>query len=164
MSHSVEMSVALNTAHEVKVCNDALNEINAFPKEYTDIFGEKIKQIKTSAEELIEFAKSIDGVYGDSDDGFIKYQLKLDSMKKQINNIKSINLSKYISVVNNKDKTSINNIVAQNGIMATIAIQQLVELGMELTPDSLNKTIDEIRNKKEGLKSLMDENKRIGIS
>ena len=161
MSHSIEMSIALNTAHEVKVCEDVLKELKNFPQEYKDVFGQKIVQIESSVSELLKFAESMDGLYGDSDNGIVKYQLKLDSIKKQINNIKSINLSKYISVMENKDSSAINEIVTQNGIMATIAIQQLEEKAIDLNVESLNKEIDEIRTKKDGLKSLAEENKRI---
>ena len=161
MSHSIEMSVALNTAHEVKVCNDVLENINNFPKEYEAVFGNEINKIKGSISELKKFAEDTKGVFGDADNGFVKYQLKLDSIKKKINNIKSINLSRYISIVDKNDANEFNEIVAKNGIMATLAIQEINDRSIELNPSTLNDMIDEIRTKNSDILNLKEENKRI---
>ncbi|MCK5867533.1 MAG: hypothetical protein KAG14_03970 [Mycoplasmataceae bacterium] len=161
MSHSIKMSIALNTDHEVKVCNDISKEINSFPKEYLNTFGEEISKVKNSISELKKFAEDTKNIFGDSDIGFMEYQLKLDSIMKRIKNIKSINLSNYITSVNGKEVKKINEVVAKNGVMATLAIQKLSEEGIDLNLSSLNKMIDSMRTDTAKTKDMIEENKRV---
>ncbi|MCK5867018.1 MAG: hypothetical protein KAG14_01335 [Mycoplasmataceae bacterium] len=161
MSHSVEMSVALNTEQQVKVCNDVLTKMNSFSEEYVEVFGKQINEIKASIKELKEFASNAEGIFGDSDNGFVKYQLELDAIKKKINNIKSINLSKYLSIKDDANNADIKDIVVKNGIMATLAIQKIQEQSINLNATSLTKMIDEIRTQKDNTEALKEESSRI---
>ena len=152
MSHSISMTVALNTSHEIKVCDSIENEINLFSSEYKDLFSKEILDIQDNIKKLKEFASSINNVIGDSDSiaqtkTFFEYQKLQDSITKKIKNIKSINIGTYVERVQGIQKDEIDKIVTKNGILAILAMQSLETKAIELNSINLENAISEIRNK-----------------
>ena len=166
MSHSVSMTVALNTSHEVKICDSIENEIKAFSEEYKKFFAKEILDILESIKELKKFAASINDVIGDSDTinktkMFLEYQKLQDSITKKIQNIKSINIANYAEKVEGAEKDKIDVIVAKNGVLAMMAIQKLEDDNIQLNSNNLEETISKIRNKDVEETLLKSETKKI---
>ena len=150
MSHSVKLVIALNTEIELAICNEVEDKLNTFPKSYNEYFASEFKDIKLSIQELKSYINEIKDISFDSDlgrDFVYNYQRKLDSITKKIQNIKSINISEYIKKYDIKQNSEINKIIADNGIMATLAIQEIRAEHVEVTSKSLLNKINYMRNK-----------------
>lgn len=166
MSHSIKMTIALNSDHELKVCEDVQKTINQFPDEYKNIFGKQINSIGESIVELKEFAAGIDNLFVNVDsvgaqNSLLDYQRKLDGIVKRVNNIKSINLSEYITKVSSDKLEALEEIISNNGVMATLAIQQLDDEGIQLSKESVMERIDVIRNSDISSEELKVEIKKV---
>lgn len=152
MSHQIKMTIALNTQNEIEACKIAENKLNNLPKEYLEVFDREIEELRVSVSELSEFANNISGMTIDSDSAnsnnteFMNYQRKLDALMKRVENIRSINLSNYIKNVEEKEKSNVNKILVENGILGMLALQNITKKNLSVTPEELEKEIDEIRN------------------
>ena len=156
MSHSVKLSIALNASTEIKVCEKIKKDIEELSKEYKTVFSNEIKELKDSLKEMTIFVESIKGESVETDN-FLSYQMKMDSIKKRISNISSINIKNYIEKVESKDGIKINKIILDNGILATLAIQNIEENNESITSENLQYEINKIRVEKNLSNSFKEE-------
>ena len=147
MSHGVSF-VAFNLGEDIKLqCSDILNRLHSIEQ-----YDWKNEQTSKTIHSLLEqYQKKINDIYslqGKRVDSFQAQQMLITIMKDVANMQQFANASIagfYQTYLQNATE-NINKIIAQYGILATTALEQLNAQHQIISEENLLNTIDQIRN------------------
>lgn len=145
MSHSVQVSVALESSAEYKALEALHKEISSCADVYKEYLSEELGDMEESIKKAFEFVQSTE--FKTARDGeLLEYQRNLSSLAKRVANIKSSFSygDAYSKMAERKDQ-SINKIITENGLMAIMAIEDLENEGKNISSDELLNKIEENR-------------------